>query len=93
MSPSFKMAEHPIEIDSTWITDEQLERLDGGILSVRFSVAEKRVLRKKKAIRPAVWAERQRYRALACAEHRPGPFDGRAEEQALPTPGSPDCIK
>ena len=36
--------------------------------------------------------EAQRHRALAGAEHRPGPVDGRAEGQALPPPGNRNRI-
>ena len=53
--------ESPIPIDTKWFTDEQLERLGSGVSSVRFSTAEKRVLKRKKAIQPSVWAERHRH--------------------------------
>ena len=51
----------PIAIDPAWFTDEQLEQLGGTVAPVYFSLPEKRVLKKKKTIRPSVWAERHRY--------------------------------
>ncbi|MCB2147585.1 MAG: phage terminase large subunit family protein [Deltaproteobacteria bacterium] len=53
--------QNPVPIGTRWLTEEQLERLGGGVSSVRFSRAERRVLKKKKAIRPSVWAERHRH--------------------------------
>ncbi len=51
----------PVPVDPKWFTDEQLERLGSGVFYLRFSQAEKRVLKKKKMIRPSVWAERHRH--------------------------------
>jgi hypothetical protein len=42
------LVKQPIEIDSIWLTDEHIERLGGGVSSVRFSHAEKRALKKKR---------------------------------------------
>ncbi|WP_319405357.1 terminase gpA endonuclease subunit [uncultured Desulfosarcina sp.] len=53
--------QNPVPIGTRWLTEEQLEQLGSGVSSVRFSRAERRVLKKKKAIRPSVWAERHRH--------------------------------
>ena len=55
------LVKQPIEIDSIWLSDDQIERIGGASILVRFSLAEKRVLKKKKKIRPSVWAERHRH--------------------------------
>ncbi|WP_319525670.1 terminase gpA endonuclease subunit [uncultured Desulfosarcina sp.] len=51
----------PVPVDTRWLTDQQLERLGGDVFALHFSQAEKRILKKKKKIRPSVWAERHRH--------------------------------
>ena len=55
------LVKQPIEIDSIWLSDNQIERIGGASILVRFSLSEKRVLKKKKKIRPSVWAEQHRH--------------------------------
>jgi len=50
----------PLPVDPAWFSAEQMDRLGRAPAAVVFSPAERRVMRKKKAIRPSVWAERHR---------------------------------
>ena len=52
---------NPVRIALRWLTTEPLRRLGDGAVPIRFSRAEKRVLKKKKKIQPSAWAERHRH--------------------------------
>ena len=55
------LREQPIKINSFWLSSDQINQNGSGVFSLRFSLPEKRVLKKKKKIRPSIWAERHRH--------------------------------
>ena len=58
----------PIPISSAWLPPDMID----AELPLRFSQPERRVMRRKKAIRPSVWAEK--YRVLPDNAAEPGPW-------------------
>jgi phage terminase large subunit GpA-like protein len=64
--------EKPIEIEPYWLTDDQIEQIGDRMQTLLFSRAERRILRKRKAVPPSVWAER--YRHLPRDAALPGPW-------------------